>query len=458
MDMMIPVLYCLSTYLVLQTKLMMALCVTAEFTPRDPKTVVSRSVVYWLVCTVLMLVAAILDYTYKTFIITQIQLIAVWIFALVWRLLFFRETMVSKLFSLFCTVILLLAGNAFCNLVDAVSTEFDFGTLPWLLENDTNLLVDVIIAIRELAVYSVVWYAAFLVCRHVLDGKWVSIVNKPTAVLYAFLMLMACGLFVIEVNAPQYSFLFFFMIFCGEFAFGVLSMIIVVVLDLRARAEKQRAQAETELALTQKLWDLEKKQYDFIKDNIEIINIKCHDMRHYINGMNSDSPAIRQEMTAMSEAIDAYDGRIQTGNPVCDITLTDKSLECMSKGIDFICIVDGMALHFIDEVSLYSLLGNAIENAIQHVERFDDSEKRLITLNVSRKDNMVVINVENLLEGELVLEDGLPQSGAHETGWHGFGMRSMRSIAERYGGGLEVSVEDGIFRLIIVLPYKEKQK
>lgn len=455
LDIIVPVLYGLSDYILLQTQVVMASCVISDFETRDKKMTVIGSVCYWFACVVIMLAVGILDYTFRLFIVSQMRLVLVWVFAVLWQLLFFKAKISYRIFSVFYTAIILLAGNAFCNIVDAVCMEYGVGVLPWLRANDNSIWVFCLIGLRKLLLYSLIWGIEFFALRRYIGNRWSAIVSKTVVALYGFLALVTWALFWIEINAPEPTFIYYMMIFCCELAFSVLALIVVVILEQKTREEKQRAKMEADLELTHKLWKLDKKQYEFLKDNIEIINIKCHDMRHYINAGCGGTEAVRKEMNALSDSISAYDSLIRTGNPVCDITLSNKSMECMEKGIDFICIVDGAALHFVDEVSLYSLLGNAVQNAIEHVERFEDPDKRLITLNVSRKDTMVVINVENVLEGELTLEDGLPKTDKEDVHYHGFGMKSMRSTAERYGGGLEVLTEEGLFRLVIVLPYRE---
>jgi hypothetical protein len=46
------------------------------------------------------------------------------------------------------------------------------------------------------------------------------------------------------------------------------------------------------------------------------------------------------------------------------------------------------------------------------------------------------------------MKDGIPQtSKLEEEGFHGFGMKSMAMIAEKYGGGLNVATDDDLFTL-----------
>lgn len=456
-EIMIPVLYALSGYIVFQTQVIMAFCVTSDFEVRYKNKTAVGSVIYWLICTCLMLGYGILDYTMQLYTISQVRLVMVWVFVILWKLLFFRESVLNSIFSVFYAAIILFAGNAFCNVINTICRTYNLGILPWLLANDDSIEVFFLISVRCFLLYSFVWAIEFFALRHFLGSKWRTVINKTVVGLYAFLALIVATLFLIEIKVPAQTFMFYMMIFSCELAVSILALIIIVVMELKLRTEKRRLELEADLELIQKLWQLDKKQYEFLKDHVDIINIKCHDLRHLINAGVMGSESVQQEINSLSASVDACDSMIRTGNPVCDITLSNKSMECMKKGIDFICIVDGAALHFVDEVSLYSLLGNAIENAIQHVEQFEDPDKRLITLNISRKGSMVVINVENVLNGSLVFEDDLPRTESKDRNFHGFGMKSMRSTAEKYGGGMAVSAENGMFRLVIVLPYREQK-
>ena len=98
---------------------------------------------------------------------------------------------------------------------------------------------------------------------------------------------------------------------------------------------------------------------------------------------------------------------------------------------------------------VYSLFGNAIDNAMRAVEHLE-SGKQVISVSIKQKGNMASVNVSNWYEGELVFENGLPRTTCEPDGYHGFGMVSMREIVERYAGEFLVSAEGGIFRVNIL--------
>ena len=43
-----------------------------------------------------------------------------------------------------------------------------------------------------------------------------------------------------------------------------------------------REEAETELSFVEDLWNKNKQLYELSKENVDFINMKCHDLRHRI--------------------------------------------------------------------------------------------------------------------------------------------------------------------------------
>ena len=53
---------------------------------------------------------------------------------------------------------------------------------------------------------------------------------------------------------------------------------------------------------------------------------------------------------------------------------------------------------------------------------------------------------------KLELVDGIPKTTRRDDRYHGFGMKSIRRIAEKYGGSMTVDVKEGWFELRILIP------
>ena len=209
-----------------------------------------------------------------------------------------------------------------------------------------------------------------------------------------------------------------------------------------------------ELQTVYKMLHDAQKQYVTSKETIELINMKCHDLKHQIIKIGESFEYINKDtLKEMTDIISIYDSEVRTGNEALDIILTEKSLNCYQNKIKLTCIADGKSLSFMSEAELYSLFGNAIDNALSAVNKIQDESKRYIGINVRRVRDFVSINIHNSYEQNLKFdESGLPLTTKKDKINHGFGMKSIAGITHKHNGTLSVVAENGVFNLNIIFP------
>lgn len=194
------------------------------------------------------------------------------------------------------------------------------------------------------------------------------------------------------------------------------------------------------------------QQYAATRENIDIINQKCHDLKHQLKAMRMANDAQREQLYQETKAaITFYDATVHTGNEVIDTILTDKSLVCSTHQIKLSCNVSVHNLDFINVVDLYTLLGNAIDNAIEAVSDYS-VEKRIISLWIKEQGDMLHFMVDNYFEGTLVLKNGYPVTSKEDKDYHGFGIKSIRMTAKKYRGEIRISQDGTVFSLQIMIP------
>lgn len=229
--------------------------------------------------------------------------------------------------------------------------------------------------------------------------------------------------------------------------FSIVSSIMALLISMcQMREAKTSVEADTILQMLHS----ERIQYFRDKATIDVINIKSHDLKHQLEVLGGQID--RRELEEMQKAVDVYDSAVKTENAALDVVLSHKSLLCLSKGIALTCIADGRRLSSISDPDIYSLFSNILDNAIEAAERLTDSEKKVIGLTVTARNAFVFIHTENYYDGDLFFADGLPQTTKENQQYHGFGMRSIRALTEKYGGDLHVDAREGIFKLDIMLP------
>ena len=239
------------------------------------------------------------------------------------------------------------------------------------------------------------------------------------------------------------------------FYINTISLLLSVLALIVSMCQLREAESIKRSEITQQLLHNERKRYALEKETVEAINVKCHDIRHQIAALGQNDTAYQRELWKIGELIDIYDCGLKTENTALDLILSNKSLTCSGKGITLTCVADGRKLDFMAESDLYALFGNILDNAIEAVEQVSDGEMRLITLTVQARQGFLFINAENYYSGELCFEHGLPQTTKADKQYHGFGMRSIQLLTEKYGGDLQVRAEGGIYTLSIMLPVKD---
>lgn len=324
------------------------------------------------------------------------------------------------------------------------------GGMPSGMYDDTaaNLFdIDPLTTLIFFFSYGIVYYGLFrFVSTRVRKRTEIDI---KSLTLFVIVILIVLSNVVLSSVTTYYSYqdfnkvyivmLYIYNVFCCA-----LTMYIQFDIILRKKLEK-------EVKTLNYLWNHSKEQYIFTKNNINLINMKCHDLKHQIRQMANKRFSNPEAVKEIEGVISIYDSIVKTGNEALDVILTEKSLYCNEKKIRFSRIVDGKQLNFMREYDLYALFGNLIDNAIEAVSDLPEDE-RTISLTVKLVADLVSIDIHNYYNKDLSFEDGLPKTTKGNHDYHGFGMKSIRRICEKYGGEIAISTENRIFDLSIVFP------
>ena len=201
-----------------------------------------------------------------------------------------------------------------------------------------------------------------------------------------------------------------------------------------------------------RMYDNATKLYENFKKSVDYVNIKCHDIKHEIRRLQREGKLSPEKIDGLNDSVRIYESFVSTGNKTLDMVLTDKYVNCASQDITFSFMADAKRLEGMEESDIYALFSNMLDNAVEYVEKTADKQKRYIKLFIKPKGNMLHIHQENFFEGKLEFSEGLPQTTKENKLHHGFGVKSMQEITERYGGKLRINTADNIFKLDILLP------
>ena len=210
---------------------------------------------------------------------------------------------------------------------------------------------------------------------------------------------------------------------------------------------KGRVQQERELL--ERLFLEKKQQYEVASENMEMLNVCCHDMRHFMEDLARGG---KMPDGIHEKSIALYDSVFRTGNKALDVVLTEKSFACAKENIALNVICDGEKLGFMSAYEIYALFGNILDNAVEAVRALPDDDMRVIKLKIIARDNILSIHQQNYSAAPLTLVDGLPQTSKQDKTLHGYGVKSIRQIVRTYGGSYVFGEDKNIFTLDILFP------
>lgn len=243
----------------------------------------------------------------------------------------------------------------------------------------------------------------------------------------------------------------------GMALFGMRTMVDFVGVIMLSAYHMQlcKAYLDHELFAVKAILKKQTQQYEMSQECIDVINFKYHDLKHQISLWKKETENKHQEnyLDELQKMIKLYEIRMHTGNEVLDTILAEKGVVCVRKEIRITNVADGKALDFMELEDICAVFGNALDNAIEYLEQVRDKEKRLIRVVVRRIHDFVMIQIENYCENEVCLEGRLPGSSKGDERFHGYGLRSIRYISEKYHGKMDISQKENWFVLKIILPF-----
>ena len=200
-----------------------------------------------------------------------------------------------------------------------------------------------------------------------------------------------------------------------------------------------------------------KSQYENYRNYQEImeqIRIQRHDLKHHIALLRGETDILKREnrLNTLEQELDSTDYIDPTGNSVLDVMLSSKQPLMKKNKINFTCVADGALLNFMHVTDICTVIGNALDNAIESVIMIEDFEKRIIHFSLSKKKQFIFLQIRNYCENPPLWNGKSLITTKKDKKNHGYGIKSIKYSIEKYGGNITVSIKDNWFELGILIP------
>lgn len=170
-----------------------------------------------------------------------------------------------------------------------------------------------------------------------------------------------------------------------------------------------------------------------------------HDMKHYFTAAAEllsdgkyDEAKDYIERVLDEKIIPAAVG-VSTGSAVIDAVINNKIAVCAQNGIEMKCVID--TVFGGNDIDISILLSNLLDNAINGCDRANPR----LELVIGTKKSLTYIIVKNSIASSVLAENPELKTDDADKSSHGFGIESVRRIAEKHGGSVEFKEEDDLF-------------
>ena len=153
-----------------------------------------------------------------------------------------------------------------------------------------------------------------------------------------------------------------------------------------------------------------------------------------------------------TESLSQIETVINVDNDFLNAILNSKLSFAKSNGVDVLCSVENN-ISGIEDIDLCNLIGNLLDNAISAAEKCD-SESRLIEVKITSIGSRLVVIVRNSIYASVLNDNPELKSTKQDASEHGFGVKTIKYIAEKYNGTFDF-FEEGLTFISRVELHKE---
>lgn len=140
---------------------------------------------------------------------------------------------------------------------------------------------------------------------------------------------------------------------------------------------------------------------------------------------------------------------IKSNNPVIDAILNYKYSIAASKNIIMNFYINDLSDIPVSPEDIVSLLGNLLDNAIEAADKCNKNKR--VTLKINKGEHETVISIRNTISEPLNITNNYIKSTKTNAFEHGYGLKIIKTILNKYNASFVLSTEDGWFTFSTVI-------
>ena len=140
-------------------------------------------------------------------------------------------------------------------------------------------------------------------------------------------------------------------------------------------------------------------------------------------------------------------GLVITGNRIIDAMIQSKMDRARASNIFFSHQNKGIDLSFIDEMDICIAIGNALDNALEACLKVERKKERYLKIIFSTEQDLFTIRIINSINQPVMINGDTIKTTKQNKIQHGFGLKSIKDIVEKYNGTLTLNQNSTLFSI-----------
>ena len=237
---------------------------------------------------------------------------------------------------------------------------------------------------------------------------------------------------------------------CSVILLSIANVIVFFIFENYAKQQKIKSDLQFEQVRLQ----LESDYLSEIVQKQMQANKATHDLKNKLFAIKElvkhDKPEGLKRLNAICDIVAGTQNIIYTGNTEVDALINSKAHTAALDNISLKCHCYFSGFGEIDKMDLCVLIGNLLDNAIEACRNY--ASERYIMMEILQRANMVNIIIVNPFNGELNVKDNVYLTKKRDKYAHGFGIKSVKSIVDKYGGDIQLFSKNNTFTASVLLP------
>lgn len=235
---------------------------------------------------------------------------------------------------------------------------------------------------------------------------------------------------------------------------GLLFLFIIVMVWQSFVVKKNNKMKQDEIKY-QYMLKAQSDYFDGLKKDQEKVRKFRHDARAHITALQKyldegNIEKMQEYLACMKKQVEIDKAKKYTCNMATDAVINDQANVMKDKNIKFQYEGCPKIREDISDYDLCTIFYNLLKNAVEGCEKVEADEKG-IDVKVSNSGEQLLIRVENdtIVKDKII--DGDMFTTKKDIKNHGFGMKSIRAVVNKYNGFYSNKIEDGKFVAFIAL-------